>query len=200
MINEMMKVAAVILTKDEEARIKDCLVHIRPWIDHILVLDSCSADNTVKIAEGYANRVVSKPFSGSFSEEKNYARTLIPKDCGWILWIDADERFDVGFLQGMKKAVRVAESADIPGVCFRFPRVNLPDAKNFPDFQIRLFRNSRDIQWVGNVHEIPYLTTEHIPLDKVDDVSRKKRLGVITVNAYPIIHLDRRKDLKRSWW
>jgi len=91
-----MKVACVILTKDEEPRIEDCLKHIRPYVDYILVLDGESTDRTVEIAKKYADKVVVKPFSGSFAEERNYAQTLIPKDFGWILWVDADELFDVG--------------------------------------------------------------------------------------------------------
>jgi len=195
-------VACIILTKNEAVSIKGCLEHLRPHVDHILVLDGESTDNTVKIARKHADKIVVKPFSGSFSGEKNHARTLVPKSCNWILWVDADERFDSGFLENLKDCVEASESLEIPAICFRFPRINLPDAKNYPDYQVRLFKNSRDIQWFGDVHETPYITTgnENIPLDRIDEGSREERAGVITLDAYPIIHLQRRTDLKRPWW
>jgi len=194
----MMKVAAVILTKNEEARIEECLQHLRPYINFIFVLDGDSEDKTVEIAEKYADKVMVMPFSGSFADDKNFARTQVPKDCEWILWVDADERFDKGFLQHLPDHILAVTAMPVPAVCFRFARCNLPDGKDFPDYQVRLIRNSRDIEWRGDVHEVPYFKPQGIPLDHID--SGMKGLAVITVDAFPIIHLPRREDEKRSWW
>ncbi len=65
---------------------------------------------------------------------------------------------------------------------------NLPDGKDYPDFQVRLFKNSRDIEWRGTVHEVPYLKTENVPLDEVDQAKRIKRLGVGSAENCPILH------------
>jgi len=193
-----LKVACVVLTLNEEPRIEGCLKHLRPHVDYLLVLDGVSSDRTVKIATKYADQVETKPFSGSFAEERNYARTLVPKDCRWILWCDADERFDPGFLRDIKKHLKFTEKHY--GVCWRFPRVNLPDGKDWPDYQVRLMRNSRDIEWKGATHEVPYYKPEDIPLDQLDQEDRKKKLSVITLKENPILHLPRRKDEKREWW
>jgi len=193
-----MRLACIVLTKDEEERIEECLKHIRPYVDYLLVLDGESKDQTIEIAKKYANRVYIKPYSGSFAEEKNNARKLVPKDCLWILWVDADERFDPGFLKRMKRDIE----ADKRIVCIRFPRINLLDAKNWPDYQVRLTRNSRDIEWRGKVHERLYYKPDNTPLDHLDDESRplEKRMSIPTAWSYPIIHLPRRQDLKRPWW
>ncbi|MCW4048546.1 MAG: glycosyltransferase [Candidatus Bathyarchaeota archaeon] len=190
--------AAIILTKNEEPRIEECLKHLRPYVDYLLVLDGESTDDTVRIAREYADHVETRPLSGSFAEEKNYARTLVPKDCGWILWCDADERFDNGFLRNIKRNLEFAEENQ--QVCFRFPRVNLPDGKDWPDFQVRLIRNSRDIEWRGRVHEVPYFKPENIPLDELDKDERERKLGVCTADGCSILHLPRREDERRSWW
>lgn len=194
----MTKVAAVILTLNEEPRIKNCLDHIRPYIDYILVLDGESTDNTVEIARKLADEVIVKPFSGSFADEKNYARTLIPKDYTWILWVDADERFDIGFLRDLQEHLR--NTLEEYTICWRFPRCNLPNGNNFPDYQVRLIKNSRDVEWRGTTHEVPYLKTEGIPLDQLDREGRRKILNVVTAERFPIIHLPRRTDETRSWW
>ena len=193
-----MKVACVILTQTEKQRIEDCLKVIHPHVDWLLVLDGESTDGTVEIAEKYANKVEVKHFSGSFAEEKNHARTLVPKDCDWIIWADADERFDDGFLGKMKEFIEEGEKKG--GICFRLPRVNLPDGKNFPDYQVRLFKNSRDIEWRGKVHEVPYYVPYGCPLDQLDNPKWGKRAAVMTVLKYPIIHLPRREDERRGWW
>ena len=197
-MREEIKVACVILTLNEEKRIGDCLKHLRPYVDYILVVDGESSDNTVEEAKKYADRVIVRKFSGDFSKEKNYARTLIPKEYRWILWVDADERFDKGFLQHMKTQLEEAERMNI--VCFRFPRINLPDGHSYPDYQVRLFRNSRDIQWRGAIHEVPYFIKENVRIDQLDDERRRKKLGVATMDWFPILHLPRRKDLRREWW
>jgi len=193
-----MKVACVVLTLNEEPRIGECLKHLRPYVDYLLVLDGDSSDKTVEIATEHADLVEVRPFSGSFAEEKNYARTLVPKDCGWILWCDADERFDNGFLRNIKENLEDAEERH--QACFRFPRINLPDGKNWPDYQVRLIRNSRDIEWSGKVHEVPYYKPEDIPLDELDQEERERKLGVSTAQGYPILHLPRREDERREWW
>lgn len=193
-----MDVAAIILTKNEEARIEDCLKHLRPYIDYILILDGESKDKTVEIAKKYADKIIVKAFSGSFAEERNYARTQVPKNCLWILWIDADERFDIALLRDIKKHLLFAEENYT--VCWRFPRNNLPDGKDWPDYQTRLIKNSRDIEWIGDLHEIPYLITEGVPLDQLDKDGRTRKLSVITASKYPILHLARKTDEKRSWW
>jgi glycosyltransferase involved in cell wall biosynthesis len=174
------------------------LSQFKPYVTYILVLDGESTDRTVELARRIADRVEVHKFSGSFAEEKNYARTLVPKECSWILWADVDEVWDEGFLVNLQCTLEHAEKDSV--ACFRFARVNLPGGINYPDYQARLFLNSRDILWKGDLHEIPYLIKENIPLDRADDEKRQTKLGVCTVSAYPIIHLQRRKDLKRIWW
>ncbi|MBA7710914.1 hypothetical protein ES703_119864 [subsurface metagenome] len=195
-----MKIAAIILTKNERARIFDCLMHLRPYVDYILVLDGKSTDGTAELADTVAETVISRDFSGSFADEKNYARTQVPPDHSWILWVDADERFDRGFLETMHERIALGEDLEIPVFGFRFPRVNLPDSKDWPDYQLRLIKNSRDIGWRGAVHEIPVYIPEDIPLDQMDQKERQKGFGISTQDDFSILHLPRRTDEKRSWW
>lgn len=194
----MIKVACVLLTLNEEPRIEACLKQFRPHVHYILVLDGESTDKTVNIAQKIADRVATHKCSGSYAAERNYARTLVPKEHRWIIWSDADEIWDTDFLSRLQEFLGNAEKNHIG--CFRFPRINMPGAINYPDYQVRLFPNSRDILWKGEPHDIPYLIKENIPLDHADDEKRQTILGVCTVDEYPIIHLKRRTDLSRIWW
>lgn len=81
-------ISAIILTKNEEKNIKECLQNLS-WCDEKIVIDDNSEDKTIKIAEEHGAKVYKKHLS-NFSEQRNYA---IEKATGdWILFIDADER------------------------------------------------------------------------------------------------------------
>ena len=50
----MIDLAAVILTKEEEANLGRCLEKLR-WVPKVLVLDSGSKDGTERIAKSFPN-------------------------------------------------------------------------------------------------------------------------------------------------
>lgn len=198
----MAKIAVIILTLNEAPRIEEALKQFKQHVDFILVVDGESTDKTVEIAKKYADKVVIKKPTGTYPEERNRARLHVPSEYTWILWVDADERFDPGFLRRIKTFVQEGEKSHIG--CFRFPRSNLPDGKDWPDYQVRLFPNSRDIEWRGieGRPEVcnPFLIKENIPLDQADREDRETILGVKNMDEYPILHLPRRENIKRSWW
>jgi len=194
----MVKVACVLLTFNEEADIEQCLKQFRVHIDYILVLDGGSKDTTAELARRVADAVVVKPFSGSFADEKNHAWSLLPKDIDWILWPDPDEKWDHDFLINIKKKVEEAEKARV--VCFRFPRVNLPDCKNWPDYQLRFVKNSKDFEWRGKLDEVLWWKPQNIPLDQADKADREIKLGIGEADEHPIIHLKRITHKQREWW
>jgi len=81
-------ITATILTKNSQRTLQTTLDSLQRF-DEVLVLDSGSTDNTVKIAENYPNVTVhTSPFLG-FGPMHNYASKLAKHD--WILSIDSDE-------------------------------------------------------------------------------------------------------------
>lgn len=81
------KLSAVLITKDEENNIKRCLSSIT-FADEIVVVDSGSTDNTVKICNEFGCIVLSADWMG-FGPTKKYAVDNATYD--WILSVDADE-------------------------------------------------------------------------------------------------------------
>ncbi|MGB1937551.1 MAG: glycosyltransferase family 2 protein, partial [Akkermansiaceae bacterium] len=51
----------LILTKDEEINIRDCMDSVA-WCDDVVVLDSLSDDSTCKIAGEMGARIYERPF------------------------------------------------------------------------------------------------------------------------------------------
>lgn len=83
-------ISVAIITKNEESVIEDCLNAIN-WCDDIVIVDSGSTDDTLKICEKHNCRIFHKDFHG-FGEQKKHAVSLTKND--WVLSLDADEVLD----------------------------------------------------------------------------------------------------------
>lgn len=84
----MAKLSGFIIAKNEEHRIALTINSIKNIVDEIIVIDSGSTDNTVKIAQELGARVIYNPWPG-YVAQKAYGEKLCAHD--WILNIDADE-------------------------------------------------------------------------------------------------------------
>jgi glycosyltransferase involved in cell wall biosynthesis len=83
-------ISIVIITKNEESILEDCLNAIK-WCNDIVIVDSGSTDKTLEIAKKYDCRISHKDFNG-FGEQKRHAVSLAKNE--WVLSLDADEILD----------------------------------------------------------------------------------------------------------
>lgn len=84
-----MKVSAVVLTKNEEGNIANCLESLG-FCDEIVLVDDFSEDRTVEIAKKKGARVYKRRLDNDFSQQRNFG---LEKARGeWVLFVDADER------------------------------------------------------------------------------------------------------------
>lgn len=82
--------SAIIIAKNEENNIKKCLDSLIGLIDDIVVIiDSRTTDNTIKLVSEYQRINCEIIDWQGFAETKNYA--LSKTKHNWVLWIDADE-------------------------------------------------------------------------------------------------------------
>jgi glycosyltransferase involved in cell wall biosynthesis len=102
-----MKVSAVIITKNEEAMLPDCLRSL-DWVDEIVVLDSGSTDRTLELARAAGAKVSQSADWPGFGVQKNRASALAGGE--WILSIDADERVTPELAAEMRGAMADAGS------------------------------------------------------------------------------------------
>jgi FkbM family methyltransferase len=119
--------------------------------------------------------------NNNFAQQKNYLNSLCTKE--YIFNLDADELIGIDLVKNIGKIVDSNES-DL----FVVPRINtldkLPDENttkswgwsidkkgriNFPDLQMRIYKNNPDIKWKGDVHEKIVGFTDFIQLPKEDD-------------------------------
>ena len=65
-----MKISGIVLVKNEEGLISDCLESLS-WVDEIIVVDNGCTDKTVEIAKDKGAKIV-KSLKGSFSDRRNF--------------------------------------------------------------------------------------------------------------------------------
>jgi len=82
-------VSAIVLTYNEEDRVKDCLNSLQ-WCDEVWVVDSFSTDKTIEVCKSVGARVVQHVFEG-FSKQRQWALEELPLAYEWVLFVDADE-------------------------------------------------------------------------------------------------------------
>ena len=139
-ISTLPTVACVVLTKNEEANIQDCLRSVQ-WANELIVVDAESCDKTVELARACGAKVSVRPWPG-FGLQKNFGMAQALSD--WILILDADERVTEE-LRGEIKACLDGWTSGAP-VAYRIPRRNffygawVRGGGVYPDYQVRLFR------------------------------------------------------------
>jgi len=83
-----MKITAIIPTLNEATNIESAIESVS-FADEIIVIDSYSADDTVKLAKKHDVNIIFREFD-DYSSQKNYAISKAKHN--WIYVLDADER------------------------------------------------------------------------------------------------------------
>jgi glycosyltransferase involved in cell wall biosynthesis len=142
--------SAVLITRNAAAVLDDCLASVA-FADEIVVVDSASSDDTVKIAERRGARVVQKEWLG-FGLQKQFAVDQAKHD--WVLCMDADERLSPALAEQIREALAAPASP-----VYRMARRNrflgrwLAHGEGYPDWSPRLF-NRLSARWSDDlVHE-----------------------------------------------
>lgn len=133
--------SVVILTKDEEHDLPNCLASIK-WCNDIHLVDSGSTDRTVFIAQEAGIKCQFNSFE-SFGKQRNWALDNCKFKHEWILFLDADEAATIEF----RDAVYVALNNIDPSIagfycCWKMLLDGqwLRRSDSFPKWQFRLLR------------------------------------------------------------
>src|SRR5690554_2809950 len=91
-MNKKLDITAIILTKNEEENIENCILSIIEHVKRIVVVDSGSQDNTISLAKKYNANIFENVFY-YYSQQFNWALDNTKIMTKWVLRIDADEVF-----------------------------------------------------------------------------------------------------------
>lgn len=110
----MADVTAIIITKNEELNISECIKSIKLFAARILVVDSGSTDKTVELAKALGAETYYHQFE-THAKQRNWAIDNCGISTKWILRLDADERFTPELCTELEKAMSEHENDDVNG-------------------------------------------------------------------------------------
>lgn len=212
-----MKISYAILTHNEGEYINKLLslicTHKRD-VDEIVIVDDFSTDSyTIDILNNFSKSINLhyRNFDGDHTQ-KNYLNSKCSGD--YILQLDADELVSIDFINMLPDILEKNTNVDL----FIMPRINTVDGLtdewiqkwkwsinekgwvNFPDWQMRLYKNSKDIVWDGLLHSkiIGYNEYTFLPEDETFCIIHQKHLDrqIEQNNLYDRIELTGRTKYK----
>jgi glycosyltransferase involved in cell wall biosynthesis len=127
--------SAVLIVRNEERFLGECLRSIRDLADEVVVVDTGSTDRTREIAMDAGARLHQFQWVDDFSAARNHALDLARGE--WILYVDADER--------------VRSCSDQSHVGYSVLLHARPG--HTPYREMRIFRNHPTIRFRGIIHE-----------------------------------------------
>lgn len=146
--------SVVILTRNEEKNIIECLQSIA-FADEILLIDDNSSDNTIKLAKNLKLKnlkIIKKSLDNNFSNQRNFALSKVGND--WVLFIDADEQVSGTLAQEIMTTLK--DEKKYNGYFIKRTDIFFGKKLNYGETsKMKLLRlgNKRFGSWKGTVHE-----------------------------------------------
>lgn len=148
----MISISVCMIVKNEADILRRCLDSLRGIWDELIIVDTGSVDDTVSIAKEYTDKVFSFPWTGNFSEARNFA--LDKATCDYIYTADADE-----ILEGenaelfLRLKECLDESVDVVQMYYG-NQLDLGTVYNFDkELRPKLFKRVKPIKFIEPIHE-----------------------------------------------
>ena len=136
----MPTLSVILITRNEEANLADCLASLEGIAQQIVVVDTNSSDRTLDIAKSYGAVIAQPQDWPGFGSQKNRALDLATGE--WVLSLDADERLTPALKSEIVTAIHHSAHVD----CFAIPRLSWYCGRFIrhsgwnPDYVDRLFK------------------------------------------------------------
>jgi len=134
-------VSLIVITRDEQALIGQCLASAASFCRELVVVDSGSKDRTAEIARNMGAEVITHEFT-DYVRQKQFALDHASSD--WVLLLDADEQASYELGEEIESVLCSTHPAD----GYRIPRVlyhlrHYYTRAIYRDRPVRLFRRER---------------------------------------------------------
>jgi len=207
-MKDSVPVSVVVITKNEENSIKDCLESAYGWASEIIVVDDESLDKTVEIVKNYTDKVFIRMMDNE-GKHRNWAYSQARNR--WVLSLDADERLT----EELKDEIRaILNQEDIEFDGFTISRRNyignywVKYGGWYPGAQLRLFRKDKFKYEEVEVHPRVYMEGPcgHLKSDMIHFSYKdfgdflKKLNSQTTLEAKKWISTDRKMSFGHALW
>lgn len=155
----MPTISACMIVKNEEALLERCLNSLGQIPDEIIIVDTGSSDNTIKIARKFTDKVFTFKWCDDFSAARNFS--LSHATCDYIYTADADEVLD----DENRNRFMILKQALMPEVeiveMLYSNQLSFNTTSNFDaEYRPKLFKRLRGFSFIDPIHEV--LRTEPI--------------------------------------
>lgn len=153
-------ISLCMIVKDEAKYINNCLESVKGLVNEIIIVDTGSSDQTIEICEKHGAKVYSYEWNNDFAEARNYGLSFSTGD--WILWLDADEELDATEKAKIPEflANTNAHVLSLPIYNYYGETIQVDKNNAYILYQLRLFRNHKNIKFHNRIHETPFLPAE----------------------------------------
>lgn len=199
----MLMLSVVILAKNEEKNIAQCLKNLH-WCNEIIVIDDDSIDRTREIAKKYGARVYKHLLENDFSRQRNFALTKAKGE--WVLFIDVDEIISPLLQIEIIQKINNPNNNYLGYFIRRRDFIWGKELKHGEVGDIKLLRLAKKAsgKWIGKVHEVwkikGIVGKLNHPIDHYAHESISNFLEKI--NHYTDIRAKElyEKNVKSYWW
>ena len=161
---EKVPVSVLILAKNEEKNIGDCIKSV-PFAEDVVVIDDLSTDSTAEIAAELGARVVNHPLNGDWGAQQTFG--VQQARCDWIFILDSDERVSQALGEEIVRLVK-EDDRRCAYVCARlsyFWGQPLKHGGWYPDYVVRLMP-AQGTYYTGVVHQQVHHECREVRLPK----------------------------------
>lgn len=146
-----LTISLVMIVKNEEADLPECLESVAGFVDEMVVVDTGSTDRTVEIAESFGAKVVRFEWTGSFADARNISLEHATGD--WCLWLDADERIHEGDAPRLRELARMTWHETFQMLETNFTTSEESGGAGQTHLTKRMWRNRPWYRFEGIIHE-----------------------------------------------
>lgn len=111
---DMQDVTILILTKNEEVNLRDCLESVKEFAKKCVIVDSYSTDGTKSVAEQYGAEFYEHPFD-NYARQFNWALDNTNINTKWTFRLDADERLTPALCIELEGLMQEHEEDEVNG-------------------------------------------------------------------------------------
>lgn len=177
-----MSLSLCMIVKNEEQNLGRCLESVKDIVDEIIIVDTGSTDNTIKIAEKYNAKIFHYKWDNSFANARNFSLSKASKD--WILIMDADDEL---VSEDKEKLLNLINNKNIKLNAFLGETLSYsgdsPDHNIYSNLNIRLIRNGKGYKFQGDIHE------QIIP--GIEDRNKEGIIGISDIRFYHYRYLTK---------
>lgn len=177
-----MSLSLCMIVKNEENNLERCLESIKDIVDEMIIVDTGSTDDTIKIAEKYSAKIFFYKWDNSFANARNYSLSKASKD--WILIMDADDELKS---EDKDKVIKLIDNENNRLDAYYGETLsylgNSSDNTILSSMNIRFIKNGKGYKFSGDIHE--QITPGN------EDADKQNFIGLVDIKFYHYGYLDK---------